>query len=115
MRSIVAPPLVKLIIFAVVTVVTTSLLALTIANAGGDGGAEFKAVFSDATLLNAGDDVRIAGVRVGQVKKVEVYDRNRAMVSFNVDRDRLPDGTQLYIRYRNLTGLRYLGLERGSG
>ncbi|SDU60250.1 MCE family protein [Gordonia westfalica] len=114
MRSIVAP-LVKLIIFAVVTVVTTSLLALTIANAGGDGGAEFKAVFSDATLLNAGDDVRIAGVRVGQVKKVEVYDRNRAMVSFNVDRDRLPDGTQLYIRYRNLTGLRYLGLERGAG
>ncbi len=32
----------------------------------------------------------------------------------NVDRDRLPDGTQLYIRYRNLTGLRYLALERGN-
>ncbi|ATD69777.1 MULTISPECIES: MCE family protein [Gordonia] len=114
MRSIIAP-LVKLIIFAVVTVVTTSLLAITIANAGGGGDAKFKAVFDDATLLNSGDDVRIAGVRVGQVEKVEVYDRNRAMVSFNLDRDRLPDGTQLYIRYRNLTGLRYLALERGAG
>ncbi|GAC84539.1 Mce family protein [Gordonia paraffinivorans NBRC 108238] len=114
MKSI-AAPLTKLIIFAVVTVVTTSLLAITIANAGGDGDAKFKAVFDDATLLNPGDDVRIAGVRVGQVDSVEVYDRNKAMVTFNVDRDRLPDGTQLYIRYRNLTGLRYLALERGAG
>ena len=114
MKSI-AAPLTKLIIFAVVTVVTTSLLAITIANAGGDGDAKFKAVFDDATLLNPGDDVRIAGVRVGQVDSVEVYDRNKAMVTFNVDRDRLPDGTQRYIRYRNLTGLRYLALERGAG
>lgn len=114
MKSI-AAPLTKLIIFALITVITTSLLALTIANAGGDGDAKFKAVFDDATLLNPGDDVRIAGVRVGQVDSVEVYDRNKAMVTFNVDRDRLPDGTQLYIRYRNLTGLRYLALERGAG
>ncbi|AFR47649.1 MCE family protein [Gordonia sp. KTR9] len=114
MKSIVGP-LIKLIVFGVVTVVTTSLLAVTIANAGGDGDAKFNAVFTDATLLNPGDDVRIAGVRVGQVESVEVYDRNKAKVSFNVDRDRLPDGTQLFIRYRNLTGLRYLALERGAG
>ena len=114
MKSIVGP-LIKLVIFGVVTVVTTSLLAVTIANAGGDGDAKFNAVFTDATLLNPGDDVRIAGVRVGQVESVEVYDRNKAKVAFNVDRDRLPDGTQLFIRYRNLTGLRYLALERGAG
>ncbi|AZG48184.1 MCE family protein [Gordonia insulae] len=108
-------PLIKLIIFAVVTVVATSLLGLTIANAGGDGDSDFKAVFSDAALLNKGDDVRIAGVRVGQVSNVEVYNRNQALVSFNVNRDRLPDGTQIYIRYRNLTGLRYLALEKGAG
>lgn len=108
-------PLIKLIVFAVVTVIATSLLALTIANAGGDGDSDFKAVFSDAALLNKGDDVRIAGVRVGQVTDVAVYDRNKAMVSFNVNRDRLPEGTQIYIRYRNLTGLRYVALEKGAG
>ena len=40
---------------------------------------------------------------------------SRALVKFNLDRDSLPAGTQLYIRYRNLTGLRYLALERGAG
>ncbi|MFW0786113.1 MlaD family protein [Gordonia sp. CPCC 206044] len=114
MKSITGP-LIKLIVFAVVTVVATSLLALTIANAGGDGDSDFKAVFSDAAMLNTGDDVRIAGVRVGQVSDVEVYDRNKALVSFNVNRDRLPEGTQVYIRYRNLTGLRYVALEKGAG
>ncbi|MGC4961749.1 MCE family protein [Gordonia sp. DT218] len=114
MKSITGP-LIKLIVFAVVTVVATSLLALTIANAGGDGNNDFKAVFSDAALLNKGDDVRIAGVRVGQVTDVKVHDRNQALVSFNVNRDQLPEGTQVYIRYRNLTGLRYLALEKGAG
>lgn len=114
MKSIVAP-LIKLIVFAVVTVLATSLLALTIANAGGDGDAKYSAVFSDAALLNKGDDVRIAGVRVGQVTDVSVYDQNKAMVKFNVNRSSLPAGVQLYIRYRNLTGLRYLALERGAG
>ncbi|MDL9936019.1 MlaD family protein [Gordonia sp. ABSL1-1] len=114
MKSIVGP-LIKLIVFAVVTVVATSLLALTIANAGGGGDTGFKAVFSDATLLNKGDDVRIAGVKVGQVENVEVHNRDQALVTFNVNRDSLPAGTQLYIRYRNLTGLRYLALEKGAG
>ncbi|QKT08344.1 MCE family protein [Gordonia sp. X0973] len=114
MKSI-AAPLIKLIVFAVVTVVATTMLALTIANAGSSGKHDFKAVFSDAAMLNPGDDVRIAGVRVGAVSNVAVYDKNRAEVSFAVDRDTLPEGTQVYIRYRNLTGLRYLALERGEG
>ncbi|MGV9826370.1 MCE family protein [Gordonia sp. NPDC003429] len=107
-------PLIKLIIFAVITVVATGLLALTIANVGGGGGKDYTAIFSDASLLNKGDDVRIAGVRVGQVSDVAVYDKNRAKVDFSVNRD-LPEGTQIYIRYRNLTGLRYVALEKGAG
>lgn len=114
MRGLLAP-LIKLVTFAVITVIVTALLALTIANAGGGGSNGYKAVFSDASLLNAGDDVRIAGVKVGQVTGVKVYERDRALVEFNLDRDRLPEGTELFIRYRNLTGLRYLALEKGAG
>ena len=114
MRGIIAP-LVKLIVFAVITVVATAMLGLTIANAGAGGKASFKAVFSDAAMLNPGDDVRIAGVRVGQIESVEITDRNKALVAFSVDRDRLPRSTQLSIRYRNLTGLRYMALEKGPG
>lgn len=114
MRGIIAP-LVKLIVFAVVTIMATAMLGLTIANAGGGGTASFKAVFDDAAMLNPGDDVRIAGVRVGQIESVEITDRSKALVGFSVDRDRLPRGTQLAIRYRNLTGLRYLALDKGPG
>jgi phospholipid/cholesterol/gamma-HCH transport system substrate-binding protein len=108
-------PLIKLIIFAVITVIATATLGITIANSGAGGSNDFKAVFSDASLLNQGDDVRIAGVRVGQVTSVEVYDHDKAMVGFSINRDKLPDGVQAYIKFRNLTGLRYLALERGPG
>ncbi|MGB3602466.1 MAG: MlaD family protein [Gordonia sp. (in: high G+C Gram-positive bacteria)] len=114
MKSIV-PPLVKLIVFALVTIFATAMLGLTIANAGNSGKASFSGVFNDAAMLNPGDDVRIAGVRVGQVESVEITDRNKALVSFSADRSTLPKSTQLFIRYRNLTGLRYLALDKGPG
>lgn len=112
MRGVWAP-LIKLIVFIVVTVVATSVLALLIANSGAAGKNSYQAIFSDAAMLNPGDDVRIAGVRVGAVQDVEIYDQNLAKVSFNVNRARLPKSTQVSIRYRNLAGLRYVALEKG--
>jgi phospholipid/cholesterol/gamma-HCH transport system substrate-binding protein len=115
-RSIV-PPLVKSVIFVVVTGLATALLGLTIANAGAGGvGVEYAARFRDATGLNVGDDVRIAGVRVGEVTDVRVVDHRYAEVRFTVDRDRsLPASVTAAIRYRNLVGQRYLALAQGVG
>ncbi len=107
-------PLIKLIVFSLVTVLATSVLALLISNAGASGSTSYRAIFSDAAMLNPGDDVRIAGVRVGEVESVQIVDRNRAEVAFNVSRTKLPKSTQLYIRYRNLAGLRYLALQKGA-
>ncbi|NUS43511.1 MAG: MCE family protein [Mycobacteriaceae bacterium] len=91
------------------------MLALSIANYGA-GGTEFKAVFTDVTSLNPGDDVRIAGVRVGQVAGIKIVDKRLAEVSFEVkDRDWLPASTTATIRYRNLVGQRYIALEQGAG
>ncbi|RVW01809.1 MCE family protein [Rhodococcus spongiicola] len=112
----VAGPLTKLLIFAVVTIVATGLLALTIANAGAAGGTKFNARFTDVTSLNKGDEVRIAGVRVGQVTKIEIVDDREAQVEFTVtDRDWLPASTTATIRFRNLVGQRYIALEQGAG
>ncbi|MBT0565880.1 MCE family protein [Williamsia sp. CHRR-6] len=108
-------PLIKLIVFTVITVIATATLGVTIANSGTGGGNDFKAIFTDAALLNPGDDVRISGVRVGEVRDVKIYDRNKAKVTFSIDRKRLPDGVQAFIRFRNLTGLRYVALEKGPG
>jgi phospholipid/cholesterol/gamma-HCH transport system substrate-binding protein len=107
-------PLIKLCIFAVITVVTTAILGISIANINMSGTSTYTARFSDATLLLDNDDVRIAGVRVGQVTDVRVADRNQAEVEFEVDQTRrLPVDTVATVRFRNLVGQRYISLDPG--
>ncbi|MCP3798911.1 MCE family protein [Allokutzneria sp. A3M-2-11 16] len=111
-----AGPLTKLIIFATVTVLATGLLAVTIANVDLRGATEYSARFVDATSVNEGDDVRIAGVRVGEVRGVSVVDRRLAEVRFSVTAGKkLPESVTATIKYRNLVGQRYIALERGAG
>ncbi len=115
MRGLVAP-LVKLIAFAVVTILATTLLAITIANVSLKSAIGYTARFTDVTALNKGDDIRIAGVRVGQVEEIRVVDRRLAEVGFSVDGDRrLPASATATIKYRNLVGQRYIALEQGVG
>jgi phospholipid/cholesterol/gamma-HCH transport system substrate-binding protein len=108
--------LIKLIIFTVVTVLVTGLLATTIGNFRFGGTTEYRAIFTDVTGLLKGDDIRIAGVRVGSVEKVEVHDRTLARVTISVDKERrLSESTRAAVRYRNLVGQRYIALIEGAG
>ena len=113
------PSLIKLVVFIVVTVLATGVLAATIGNIRLGGTTTYRALFSDATGLLPGDDVRIAGVRVGEVDKVEVAQqgaRSLARVHFTVDDDRpVASSTRVLIRYRNLVGQRYVALSEGAG
>ena len=107
---------VRLVIFIVVTTLATTLLAITIGNISFGATTGYKAVFSDATGVVKGDDVRIAGVKVGTVKAVEIYDKTQAIVEFDADDDsRLTESTYATIRYRNLVGQRYIALTEGTG
>ncbi len=107
---------VKLGIFMVVTSLATGLLVVTIGNISFGQTTQYKAVFSDVTGLNKGDDVRISGVRVGSVKNIEIYRRNDALVTFDVDSDsQLNQATDATIRYRNLVGQRYIAITQGAG
>lgn len=115
MRGI-AAPLVKSIVFIVVTVLATTALAVVIANGSTGGGASYTAIFSDATSLNSGDDVRMAGVRVGTVTAVTVHERREALVTFDLDPTvRLARTVSAVLRYRNLVGQRYIALDQGAG
>ena len=98
--------LVKLTIFIVVTTLATSVLVATIGNLTFAGHRNYRAEFVDATGVVKGDDVRIAGVKVGTVDKVEVVDRTRALVSFSVeDSTTISKATHAAIRYRNARAL----------
>ncbi|HEX3779670.1 MAG TPA: MCE family protein [Pseudonocardiaceae bacterium] len=115
MKSIV-PALIKLLIFVVVTVLATAMLGLTIANASFVSSSDYSARFSDVTALNVGDDVRIAGVKVGQVDSISIVDRQQAQVGFSVESDvTLPASVTAVIKFRNLVGQRYIELDRGTG
>jgi phospholipid/cholesterol/gamma-HCH transport system substrate-binding protein len=111
-----AGDLTKLLIFMVVTTLATSLLVITIGNISFSPKTEYKAEFVDATGVVKGDDVRIAGVKVGTVKDISIVDRTRALVTFTVDDSAsLSKATNAAIRYRNLVGQRYISLSDGIG
>jgi phospholipid/cholesterol/gamma-HCH transport system substrate-binding protein len=106
----------KLGIFIVVTTLATALLAITIGNVTFGSTKSYKAVFSDVTGVVKGDDIRVAGVKVGSVEGVEILDRTQAVVSFNVqDETKVTESTFATIRYRNLVGQRYIALTEGDG
>lgn len=105
---------IRVAIFTAFTVLATGLLALTIANYDGHSATGYKAIFTDATNLRSGDEVRDAGVRVGTVSGVSLYHASQAEVSFKLDTNvDLTSTTQLVIRYRNLIGQRYLAVVDG--
>ena len=107
--------LIKLIIFLVVTGAATALLMMTMANIQIGGTNTYKAVFTDATGVTKGDDVRIAGVSVGSVKKVDIIDRDKAVVTFSVrSTTPLTMNTHAQLRFRNLVGQRYLNLYKSG-
>ncbi|MEU4496284.1 MlaD family protein [Streptomyces sp. NPDC023998] len=111
-----AAPLVKFSLFAVVTVLATTLLAATIVNITFTPEDTYRAVFSDVTSLEEGDDIRVAGVRVGEVKDIAIKDRTLAEVTFTVAHDRpLLTSTGAVVRYRSLVGSRYVALTEGAG
>jgi phospholipid/cholesterol/gamma-HCH transport system substrate-binding protein len=107
---------VRLIIFIVVTTLATALLAITIGNVTFGASKSYQAVFSEATGIVKGDEIRIAGVKVGTVKGVEIVDRTNALVEFTVqDETDLTAATYATVRYRNLVGQRYIALTEGEG
>jgi phospholipid/cholesterol/gamma-HCH transport system substrate-binding protein len=111
------PSLVKLVAFVIVTVIATGVLAATIANVLPGDKATYHAVFTDVTGLSRGQDVRIAGVRVGTVTDIQVArDRVNAQVEIEVLRTTsLTQGTVATIKYRNLVGERYVALTQEPG
>jgi phospholipid/cholesterol/gamma-HCH transport system substrate-binding protein len=90
------------------------MLAIIMGRLGAEGKTEYHALFTTASELADGDDVRVAGVSVGEVSGVDVTDDGKALVSFRVDNSLpLTRHSRAEVRYLNLVGARYLALKRG--
>src|ERR1700739_2889050 len=115
-RKGIGAPLTKSIIFVVITVIVTAVLALSIVSAGVSGTTSYHAVFTDVTGLTVGSDVDIAGVRVVRAPTRSGPPPNPAPVGFPGQADRpLPASVTATIRYLNLVGQRYVELGQGTG
>lgn len=106
--------LIGLSLFMVVSVTLTWLVYVTLRRDVAGDTVPYAAVFTDVFGLRQGDDVRMAGVRVGRVENVELEGSN-AKVSFVVQADQQVLGnTVASVTYQNIVGQRYLGLSLGT-
>lgn len=74
----------------------------------GDG-PEYRAAFTDAGGLQIGEDVRVAGIKVGAVSDIEL-DGSHVVVSFHLKGTTLGSKTRAAIEIRTLLGQHYLSL-----
>ena len=100
---------IRLAVLTALGVASLALLAIEIGQLDGPAGAfadtyEVTANFTDATGLTPGDEVRLAGVRIGKVGSVDVA-RGAAGVSL---RHAVPDGSRMELAWKNLLGQRFV-------
>ena len=104
---------IKLVTLSVVGLACLGLLAVQIGQLGGAAGAftdtyEVVARFDDATGVTVGDEIRLAGVRIGKVGGVSV-DRGEAVVELRIDeRYPVPSGSRFELTWKNLLGQRFV-------
>ncbi len=104
-------------VFVLVGIAALTYLAVKLGKLeviGGGNNLEIHAEFDSVTGLKAGATVEVAGVQVGQVKKIEL-NGDRAVVSFTVT-----PGTKLYgdaiasIKTRGLIGDKFVSISPGG-
>ena len=77
-------------------------------------GDEYTAAFSEAGGLKPGDEVRVAGVKVGKVDEVSL-ENGHVKVAFSVDDAELGKETGAAIRVKTILGAKYLALRPEGG
>ncbi|MET9214634.1 MULTISPECIES: MlaD family protein [unclassified Nocardia] len=105
-------PLTRLILFAA-AMAGVLVVVITAIQRPIDGETRsYRAMFTDANGLKAGDDIRMRGVAVGKVREVGLAGA-QASVALAVRADAaIFDNSVLAIRYQNMTGQRYVDIQQ---
>ncbi|GAB3446432.1 MCE family protein [Actinophytocola sediminis] len=98
-----------------VTGILVIALAFTVAMFTDDlpiigGGTSYSAEFSETAGLGPDDEVRVAGVKVGEVSDIEL-DGDRVVVTFKVKDAWVGNQTSAAIKIKTVLGQKYLALE----
>jgi virulence factor Mce-like protein len=103
----------RLIAMAVVAVAATVVAVLGTGASGDDSGGTYqvRAIFDNAFSLIEGEDVRVSGVNVGKITKLDVTPDNRAAVVMDITRagfQDFRDDATCTIRPQGLIGERFV-------
>lgn len=77
------------------------------------GQTTYTAELTEAGGIRSGDDVRIAGLKVGKVKEVELRD-DHVQVTFGLEDVDLGDRTRAIVKSDNALGSKFLAIEPGG-
>ncbi len=97
-------------VLVIVLVAVGVVVALGVQGSEGSG-YRVRAIFDTAAFVVPGEDVKIAGVRVGQIDKLSVTDNNKAAVEFSISEPGYDDFRQdasCAIRPQSLIGEQYI-------
>lgn len=101
---------------AVLGLVVAAVVLMGVQTLGGDP--TYHARLRHAAGIEAGDDVRVAGLTVGTVTGVDT-DRDQVDVEFSLDQDPaelgLTDDSTVEVKLLSILGQRFLSLEPGAG
>lgn len=101
-------------LFVVSGIVILAMLAVQLSGAQFTDKRVYRAAFTDVAGLEEGDEVRVAGVRVGEVDEINLVD-NKPHVAFSVERGiEVTDDVHVVVRYKNLLGDRFLELSKNG-
>jgi ABC-type transporter Mla subunit MlaD len=99
-----------------------ALVALVLVTRGEDEAYRVRAIFDNAGFVIPGEDVKVAGVKVGQVDEVEVTDDFKAAIVLRIDHEGYRDfrrDAECQVRPQSLIGERFVECSptqtRGSG
>lgn len=110
--------LLRLLLFMLVVALGTTFTVRALQRPAAGDQIAYSALFTNASGLHSGDDVRLLGVQVGKVRSVSLQRgedgrRSVATVDLTIRKDQpLRTGTRLAIRFQNLTGQRYIDVQR---
>jgi phospholipid/cholesterol/gamma-HCH transport system substrate-binding protein len=108
--------LLRFAIYATVCSLGIALLLLVFSQYRYEKANTYNAVFANVSGLRESNFVRIAGVEVGKIKKTTVQPDSTVRVEFSADSSVvLTEGSRAVVRYDDLFGGRFLGLEEGAG
>ncbi|WP_336670930.1 MlaD family protein [Tsukamurella sp. USMM236] len=111
---------ITLAIALIITLVIAAGIFAALRNPAGGETRDYEAHLSDASGLRVGSDVRLRGVLIGKVTAVEVRgtadgNGNEAVIGFSAQDDHpVTSTTRLAVKYRNLTGERFIEVQPGS-